>query len=208
MNAIGFDFSCNKPACCLQINNKFHFALWPLELDEKSMKMLSDVDVYVDNRQRLLIGLTSSEKFRWHVSMSNDLCNKILEFIKENIINDDKTIIAFEGSSYGSKGDAGLQLSGYRYILMNELGKLYGLENMYTYAPLTIKSMAGCATKDKKGKNSMIEAFKNENINHKFCRTLRDTPEKLKKKINYISGIDDCVDSYFTLKTLKIKENI
>jgi hypothetical protein len=91
---------------------------------------------------------------------------------------------------------------------MNELGKRYGLENIYTYAPLTIKSVANCATKDKRGKNSMIEAFKNENINHKFCKILRDNPKDLKKKTNYILGIDDLTDSYWTLKTLRVKENI
>ena len=54
----------------------------------------------------------------------------------------------------------------------------------------------------------MIEAFKNENIDHLFCQTLRNFPEKLKKKTNYVSGVDDICDSFFVLKTLKIKENL
>jgi len=207
MNLVGFDFSCNKPACCLLINNNYHFAFWPLELDEKSKQAFIDNDVYVDNRKRLLQGENSSEKFRLHVHMANELSNKILSYIKENI-NNNKTIIAFEGSSFGSKGDAGLQLTGYRYILMNELGKQYGLDNIYTYAPLTIKSIANCSKKINKGKNSMIESFKKENINHLLCQTLISFPEKLKKKTNYILGVDDCVDSYFVLKTLRAKENL
>ena len=37
---------------------------------------------------------------------------------------------------------------------------------------------------------------------------LKDNSIMLKKKTNYISGIDDLVDSYFILETLRIKENI
>ena len=54
----------------------------------------------------------------------------------------------------------------------------------------------------------MIEAFSNENIDHEFCKILKNDPQRLKKKTNYISCVDDCVDSYFILKTLQIKENL
>jgi len=208
MNLIGFDFSCNKPGCCVKLNEKIHFALWPLELDNKSIEKFKMANVYIDNRQRLTLGKNSSEKFRWHVSMANDLSNKIISYIKETINSNEETIIAFEGSSFGSKGDAGLQLAGYRYILMNELGKIYGLHNIFTYAPLTIKSIAGCASKDKKGKDSIIEAFKELNVDHDFCKVLRNNPELLRKKTNYIMGVDDLTDAFFTLETLRKKEGI
>jgi hypothetical protein len=93
-------------------------------------------------------------------------------------------------------------------LLVTELRKLYGLENIYTYAPMTVKSIAGCASKDKKGKGSMITAFSEECIDHPLVSALRNTPEILKKKTNFIEGIDDCVDAFFVLKTLLIKENL
>ena len=207
MILVGLDFSCNKPACCIKIENKFYFALWPLEFDDKSIEKLENANIYTYNRHRLQEGKTSSEKFRLHISMANNLSQLIMSSFKIFIENEN-VIIAFEGSSFASRGDAALQLIGYRYILTNELGKLYGLNNIYTYAPLTIKSVAGCASKNKRGKNSMIEAFKNENIDHPLCQILRNSPELLRKKTNYISGIDDLWDAYWTLKTLQIKENL
>ena len=204
---VGIDFSLNKTACCILKNNLFSFNIWPLELDEKSIKKLINADIYVDNRQRLNKGENSSEKFRYHISMANDLSNKIVKFLEETIQNE-TVVIAFEGSAFSSKGDAALQLAGYRYILVNELGKLYGLENIYTYAPLTIKSVAGCATKNKKGKDSMINAFIEKEINHKFRDILKNDSMLLKKKTNFVPGVDDLVDSYFILETLRNKENI
>jgi len=204
---IGFDFSCNKTACCILKNNEYIFKFWPLELDDKSVKKLIEADIYVYNRSRLKQGTTSSEKFRWHIAMGADLCDKIISKLVP-IINDEKVNIAFEGSSFGSSGDAALQLAGYRYLLVKELGELYGLENIYTYAPLTIKSMAGCATKDKRGKLAMINAFAEQDIKHKFKDILKNNSMLLKKKTNFVPGVDDLVDSYFILKTLQIKENL
>ncbi len=204
---IGLDFSLNKTACCLLKNNKFSFKFWPLELDDRSIEKLKIANIYIDNRSRILQGETSSEKFRWHIAMARNLSNKIVESLKE-FIGDEKVAISFEGSSFGSKGNAGLQLAGYRYILVNELGNIYGLKNIYTYAPLTIKSIAGCATKNKRGKNSMIQAFSEIDIKHKFRDLLKNNPAALKKKINYVPGVDDLVDSYFILKTLILKEKL
>ena len=203
---VGFDFSCNKTACCILKNNKYIFKFWPLELDQKSVDKLIAADINVYNRSRLTQGNSSSEKFRWHIAMAGHLGDQIVNKLKDII--DDEVVIAFEGSSFGSKGDAGLQLAGYRYVLVEKLGKLYGLENIYTYAPLTIKSVAGCATKDKRGKDSMIKAFTETEVNHKFRDILKNDSMLLKKKTNFVSGIDDLCDSFWVLKTLRVKEGI
>ena len=59
--------------------------------------------------------------------------------------------ISSEGLSYGSTGDAALNLATYKGVLLSKLyehykGRLYGL---YTYSPITLKSIAGCAGKNK-----------------------------------------------------------
>jgi len=206
MIKIGFDFSLNKPAVCLQKNNKYYFFIWPLELDDKSVSKLNNADINVFNRNRIKEGKNSSEKIRVHITMANNLSNLIIHTLKQYI--DDNVIIAFEGASFASKGNISQELTAYRFILVNELAKIYGLENIFTYAPQTIKSIAGCATKDKKGKGAMINAFTNEDLDHKFNLVLKNSPELLKKKTNFILGIDDLTDAYFTLKTLQIKENL
>ena len=206
MIKIGIDFSLNKPAACVLKNNIYSFYIWPLDFDDKTIKKLEDSNVNVFNRERLELGKDSSEKIRVHINMANNLANNIINVFKKNI--DDNVLISFEGASFSSKGNISQELTAYRFILVNELGKLYGLNNIFTYAPLTLKSIAGCATKDKKGKESMINAFSNENIDHKFNYMLKNNPELLKKKTNFVPGIDDIVDSYFALKTLIIKNNL
>ena len=198
---IGFDFSCNKTACAILKDGKLSFKFWPLELDKKSIEILGRANIDIDNRERLPKGTDSSEKFRYHVQMASILSDKIIDKVKD-IVGDEKVIIGFEGSSFGSKGDAGLQLAGYRYILVRGLSELYGYENIYTYAPLTIKSIAGCAGKDKRGKDSMINAFSEKVLDNKLNELLRTDPSTLKKKTNYVPGIDDLVDSYFVIETL------
>ena len=209
MILIGFDFSCNKPACCVSIDGEYKFLTWPLGIDEKSIIKLENAGVQVLNRERIPGELlNSSDKFRWHVKMADILSKIIVSDIKK-ITGDRKDIvIAFEGASFGSKGDAGLQLAGYRYILTNELGKLYNIENIYTYAPLTIKSIAGCASKATKGKLCMINELSIQNIDHPFIKILRYDPQALKKKTNFVATVDDLADAYWILQTLKNKEQL
>jgi len=198
---IGFDFSCNKTACTILKNNKISFKFWPLELDKKSIEKLKEADIDIDNRERKILGNNSSEKFRYHIEMASELTEKIISSLKD-VIKNEKVIFGFEGSSFGSKGDAALQLAGYRYILVHELSKSYGADNIYTYAPMTIKSIAGCAGKNNRGKDSMINAFSKKTIDHKLNYILKNDPLILKKKTNYVPGIDDLVDSYFVIETM------
>ena len=199
-NIVGFDFSIVKPAACVLSDNKYFFYLWPKDLKDKDVNILTNVNININLRQNIEI----IDKVRYDITNANILSNLIIDSLT-SFINKD-TMIALEGASFASKGNMVISLMTWKYLLIYKLSLLIPLENVFTYAPPTIKSIAGCATKDKKGKNSMIEAFKKENINHLFCDTLINFPEKLKKKTNYIAGIDDCVDAYFVLKTLQIKE--
>ena len=204
---IGFDYSLNKPAGCILKNGKYSFKFWPLELDNKSLEKLQIANIYIKNRQRISPGTNSSEKFRVHIKMAGDLSDIIINDIKK-IIKNETVTIGFEGASFNSGGNSGLQLEGYKYILVEKLGKLYGLENIFIFAPNSIKSVAGCATKDKRGKDSMIKAFAEKDINHKFREILKNDPMLLKKKTNFVAGVDDIVDSYFVIETLRNKEGI
>lgn len=204
---LGFDFSCNKPALSILKDNIYDFYFFPLDMDKISREKMNKSNIKVFNRTRSELdkNANSSDKFRWHVEMANQLTESIM-YVLEPLIENAQVSIAFEGSSFGSKGDAGLQLAGYRYILVNELGKRYGLSNIYTYAPLTIKSVAGCASKDNRGKDSMIKAFTETNIEHEFRLQLKYNNGLLRKKTNYIQGVDDICDSFWVLQTLIQKE--
>lgn len=211
---IGFDFSINKPAATCLYDKKFYFMIWPREMDEKKVQKYNDAGVFVHERglDAVTTDKKNSQLVLEHTIRSTELANCILEdldrFINEVIKIDKDTpiYVVSEGLSYGSKGDATLNLATYKGVLLAKLyehykGQLYGL---YTYSPITIKSVAGCAGKNKQGKDSMIKAFVNECIDVPFKTALVNGD--LLNKTNFIPCVDDIVDSYWAVKTLIKKE--
>ena len=156
---IGCDFSINKPALCLQKNNKLTFISWPYSLTKPVLEVFKNSPISIiertDNKDK---GTGVSDKLRYEIKNAKYLATLILDTIKPFINNN--TYIAFEGLSYGSSGNVTLQLGGYKYILMDLLSTIVPLENMETFAPITLKKTAGCSKKGTK-KSDVIEAFKN-----------------------------------------------
>ena len=201
-----FDFSCNKPAMTSYINGVINFYVWPSEIDDKSYDRLTSCDVIVHNRNLEKIkekSLDQHELILEHTHRAIDLSNIILDLIDylvhENNIDKDDVIIANEGFAFSAKGDAALQLAGYKYILMERLIDR-GYKNLKTYSPITIKKTAGCSKKGL-GKDAMIEAMSRQDDDHHLISILKNDPDYLKKKSNYVLCMDDIADSYWNLKT-------
>lgn len=210
-----FDFSMNKPACCSLVNNNLKFYFWPTELDNFSADAYANANISPCIRN--LHPMKDSEYDEStliieHVSRARNLAslisNHILGELKSYNELPENTIIANEGLAFAAKGDAALDLSGYKYILMDNLIR-NGFKTFKTYSPITIKSTAECAKRGL-GKDAMIEAFRSKGptLLHRFIAMMSDSPEMFKKKTAYIKGIDDLVDAYWCLKTCVIKENI
>ena len=201
-----FDFSCNKPAMTSYINGVINFYVWPSEIDDKSYDRLTSCDVIIHNRNLEKIkekSLDQHELILEHTHRAIDLSNIILDLIDylvhENNIDKDDVIIANEGFAFSAKGDAALQLAGYKYILMERLID-HGYKNLKTYSPITIKKTAGCSKKGL-GKDAMIEAMSRQDDDHHLINILKNDPDYLKKKSNYVLCMDDIADSYWNLKT-------
>jgi hypothetical protein len=201
-----FDFSCNKPAMTSYINGVINFYVWPSEIDDKSYDRLTSCDVIIHNRNLEKIkekSLDQHELILEHTHRAIDLSNIILDLIDylvhENNIDKDDVIIANEGFAFSAKGDAALQLAGYKYILMERLIDR-GYKNLKTYSPITIKKTAGCSKKGL-GKDAMIEAMSRQDDDHHLINILKNDPDYLKKKSNYVLCMDDIADSYWNLKT-------
>jgi hypothetical protein len=117
--------------------------------------------------------------------------------------------MAFEGVSYGSSGNVVLQLGGYKYMIMDALARIVPLENMYTYSPITVKKVAGCS---KRGtpKSEVIEAFISGSHPNTLKTAIRADKLSFMKKggKNFIDHLDDLVDSYWVLETLRDKEGL
>ena len=85
------------------------------------------------------------------------------KFIKTHCKTDNyKVVVTSEGLSFMSKGDAGLNLAGYKFVFLGKVYENFDRERLTikTYPPMTIKSTAGCAGKHKYDKKEpMIHAF-------------------------------------------------
>jgi len=205
---VGFDFSINKPAACLLKNNIYSFISWPYNLSDKILKVYRDAGINIVPRtDDKLKGDDASKQMRYEVKDAIYLAELITETLKNDLNNE--TLIVFEGLSFGSPGDIGLQLSSYKYILMDRLSIYVPFENMYTYSPLTIKSTAGCSKRGMK-KGDMIESFIQNSKPNSFNDVLKNNVISFKKKKseNWIDHLDDLIDSYFAIETLLLKEKL
>jgi hypothetical protein len=212
---IAFDFSMNKPAMASFIDNKLELYIFPSNIDSKSESVLTNAGVTVVSRNLEKMhnkGLNEHELILKHVTRASNLADLIIKHIKVilekyNVTDYSSVIIANEGFAFSSNGNATLDLSGYKYILMYKL-MLEGFNKFKTYAPVAIKSTAGCAKRGM-GKNDMIEQMGNENQDlHLMIYLLAHNPQAMKKKANYVTGTDDLADAFWCLKTVVKKENI
>lgn len=204
----------NKPAMSALINGKLTFHVWTSNIDGKSLGRLKDCGINIINRNlpKMKDGeFNEHELIIEHIKRSTNLANMILETI-ENLLKEESpdikyedVIISNEGFAFSAKGDAALDLSGYKYILMYTLINA-GFKNFRTFSPITLKKTAGCSKKGL-GKDAMIMALANEEKGiHPFIDIIRETPELLKKKTAFVMCTDDIADSYWCLKTTIEKE--
>lgn len=214
---IGLDFSMDKPAMTILYDKEFSFVIWPLSMSEKQCSLYNEYGVECFDRKLSSISSkeeTSSQLALKHTMRAIDLANLIVNRINQFIydigvdIKDTKLYIASEGLSFGSKGNAALNLATYKAILMAKLYENFGtsLTGLYTYPPISIKAIAGCAQKTKvKDKNAMIKEFVKQKVNTKFKEGLLSGQFSTKQG-NFIKCVDDIVDSFWVLKTLLKKE--
>lgn len=82
-----------------------------------------------------------------------------------------------------------------------------GFTRFKTYAPTSLKATAGC--KRGSSKEDMINHLGDELDNlHILFKNVRDDNMSLRKKKNYVKGLDDIADSYWCLRTTIKKEKI
>lgn len=226
---IGFDFSINKPAATiLAPNKKLFFFAWPINLTKNAnevYKNISQLSDFINVQNRNLEEITKvakneSELTLEHTKRSVDLANMILDDIKNFIIDycfgeeidpryDIEVYIASEGLSFGSKGNATLNLATYKAVLLAKFYETfpYPIKGLYTYAPISVKSTANCAGKDARNKKDpMIHAFLEQDENE-LSKLLKNGDLKTKND-KYFACVDDIVDSYWVLQTMFKKESL
>ena len=205
---IGCDFSINKPAVCLQYENSYEFIAWPFSIKDTLRSNFRNSGVFLIDRDDIKCqNIDLSVKLRHEIQNASYLSNLIITTLKKYLTPD--TLLAFEGLSYASSGDVALQLGGYKYVLMDKLSEFMNIDNIYTYSPISIKSVAGCAKRGM-GKIDMIDKFILDGPECTFRNSLINNPEMFQtpKSKKWEVLVDDLVDAYWTLETLKLKESL
>ena len=223
MKIIGFDFSIKKPACCIYDHNfaQYRFVTWPKISDRlKDVYRSNGVEVIDREDPDLRQGqnLSVTQKMVHSVECAGILAGQIAERFRLEAEDDPDLWVLWEGLSYGSSGNVALDLSGYKYIVMDRLKDVVSLSNQVTYAPQTIKKVAGCShkitnEKGKKvsqGKPEMIEAMlrhaDGKGIQLVDGINLDRQPFRKKGDRNWIDHLDDIVDSYWLVQTFIERE--
>lgn len=203
-NLIAFDFSMSKPAACMLMNNSYHFFSWPKSINEKYKNIFIDSGVNICDRTKDAI---MKDNMQSEIQNASNLANDIIITLEKYLNN--ISYVGFEGLSYASKGNVTLSLSGWRYIFQYALSEFVPLDHMYTYSPITCKSIAGCAKRGM-GKGDMINEFIKSGPTCKFRVSLFERQDQFMKKggKNWIDNVDDFIDAFWVLRTLQIKEKL
>jgi hypothetical protein len=202
---LGLDFSIKSPAATVLHNNEYHFYSWQWGLTKiHESLMLAGVNVIVPEQYKTFSGSESTYKERTFTNECDSLTTSMVDNLSKY-----SGPYAIEGFSFGSTGNRLAQLSGYQHVFRYKMNKHFNVDNMWIFAPMTVKATAG---KGNFKKEKMIEAFLNSEDpilkKNKFFQTLKNTPEEFQnKKGQFLKPCDDLIDSYWVLQTL-IKKSI
>jgi len=207
MNYVSVDFSLNSPGICIfnTESNTHHYISYvkPGLGTKKEQKLqedisiLSDVTLVYQQDWKTTFGDYSKNelaKVRRYMATADQIINIILGITKTK--ND--YIIAFEGTSYGSKMGTNniIDMAAGAAILKEQMISQLHVKDILTVAPTTIKKFAG---KGNMNKLQLFEAYQ-QNVNddpilaqsplHSMIKDL-----EIGKKIP--KPLDDLVDAYF-----------
>ena len=206
MNYVSVDFSLNSPGICIYQDdtNQYHFISYIKEGQgtkkerawQEDISHLKGVTLFHQPDFTNNESISSAEllKVKRYDQMADDIINLVLQ----NSFEGDGFIIAFEGTSYGSKMGTNnmIDMAAGAAILKLKLLKTLNPEDILTVAPTTIKKFAG---KGNMNKLQLFEAYQ-KNVNEDpvlakspLWKIVKDL--EIGKKIP--KPLDDLVDAYF-----------
>ena len=191
MTIIGIDLSKNSPGVCIRQDDKLTFISFIRDSDRKRTKehfdSLRKADVKIVFNERRSTEKEYSKLEGWKTEDATLLSETILENLP-----DTADLIGLEGFSYGSKGNAGLDIAGYSYCLRKGIYQKYGRNKLAIFSPGNVKKVAG---KGNAGKEEMLQYFKDSKdedlIKTDFWKGILDS------SIKYEKPVDDLIDSAF-----------
>lgn len=215
MNYLAIDFSLNSPGVCIynDKSKKYHFIAYmkPGTGTKKDRKLQEEISLLKDVTLIYQPDFTNDEqyssaellKIKRYDRMADDIINLVLQ----DSYDGDGFMIAFEGTSYGSKMGTNnmIDMAAGAAILKLKLLRTLKPEDIQTIAPTSIKKFAG---KGNMNKLQLFEAFVENKIGDK---NLDKSPlfkwilgEDFGSKIP--KPIDDLVDAFFLAAMISTPE--
>lgn len=217
MEYFGVDFSINSPALCHFDGKNYKFYSFfnigdrdPNKALPKGMSMYNQIqEVEVE---AIMYSRSKSNKEDYvqdqfnKIKDSTTVAKLINEKIKEIRNPDLPATIGIEGYSYGSKGNSFIDLIQFNAVLRSEIYRsITDEDSIKVLSPSMIKKEAG---KGNANKLQMLEFFlaqEDQGLDRceffKWCKANPDGLMNLKGDIQ--KPVDDLVDSYFIVKTLR-----
>lgn len=149
---IGIDFSLNSPAYCILKKNEFVWgSLTRSDRTEESLKksknkpfaVLGDLDHFKLNfmdKKKMPDDYTERERIKIDYFM--ELVDSFWSSVIENCDPSDELIVAMEGLSFASNGNALIDISMATALLRKKIVDRTGSENFYVFSPTSIKKYA------------------------------------------------------------------
>ncbi len=214
---VGIDFSLNSPSLCIFNSTEYEFISFSnyekdslikkkipkaLEIHKELLdNKYADIYLYDRRRKNDDYAIDQFQKIQDATNLANDIIN-----ILTKKVNNSKNInIAIEGFSYGSKGNAFIDLIIFNSFLRSKLYDNFG-NNISVFSPSAIKMHAG---KGNANKLMMYEYFKKNVLKDiilgqsLFWKWLTNNDNKcVNAKKDIVKPIDDLVDAYFICKYL------
>ena len=218
---VGIDFSLNSPALTIFDEKKgytfvslFNYGdkLWPPKKTTLAFKCHEDL-MFLDNIEILPYtrNVTSHEHIIREQQKLIDaslLAKRITDVLIKYSPSLDYEKIAIEGFSYGSSGNSFIDIIQYNTILKLELINLFGANKLYVVPPSHAKKLTG---KGNANKFAMLKGF-NDNClndaflaNHSLLKYTNTDENKLAWQTKIPKPIDDIVDSYFIVNSIRLK---
>lgn len=218
---VGIDFSLNSPAFCILKENQFTWgSLTRSDRTAESLKknikkpysILSEDksgDFVLMFMEKSKLPEEYSERERIKIDYFQELADSLWSEI-ENICAGDDIVVAMEGLSFASNGNALIDISMATALLRKKIVDHTGSENFYVFSPTSIKKFAykGNAKKHELYNSLLEKNFLETNL-VSFTKVLEENKnEWITPSGNVNKPLDDIIDSTWICLYLydKIKE--
>jgi len=206
MNFIAVDFSLNSPGICLynDKSKKYRFISYikPNTGTKSEQKFQEEISLLKDVTLVVQPDFSNDENFSGSelakVKRYDRMADEIINLILQESFPGDSFMIAFEGTSYGSKMGTNnmVDMAAGAAILKLKMLKMLQPEDLLTVAPTTIKKFAG---KGNMNKSQVFEAFLANSTDDKSLpkSLLYQKAKELDCGKKIPKPLDDLVDAYF-----------